>query len=61
MSVSDQGRLVIPTLKIHGSLNVHSSTYGIVRLEGCYVDVEGSKDTQELECHLMNDPLGSII
>ena len=57
--VSDQGRLVIPTLKIHGSLNVHSSIYGIVFRfsEGCYVDVEGSKDTQELECTpFMNDP-----
>ena len=51
--VSDQGRLVIPTLKIH------SSSYGIVFRfsEGCYVDVEGSNDTQELECtSFMNDP-----
>ena len=47
VSVSDQGRLVIPTLKIHGSLNVHSSTYGIVFRfsEGCYV-MWALKDTR---------------
>ena len=56
--VSDQGSLVIPTLNVHGSLNVHSSKYGIVFRfsEGCYVDVENTNDTQELECTpFMND------
>jgi len=57
--LSEQGQLVIPKLKVPGSLNVHSAAYGIVFRfsEGCYVDLENSNQTQELECTpFMEDP-----
>ena len=57
--IAEQGRLVIPTLKVQGSLNVHSAVYGIVFRfsEGCYVDLEAPEQTQELECTpFMKDP-----
>ena len=70
VSLKAQGALVIPTQDTLGSLNVHSSKFGIVyrTQEGCYVDVETTslnvppasapEAIQALECTpFMNDPI----
>ena len=64
-----QGALTIPTQATIGSLNVHSSKYGIVYRDedNCYADIETTsltvptaeepETTQDLQCTpFMNDP-----